>query len=299
MLNQLHTFAAIAFVALGTIAFADDEDLFSDVQTKSVFEDKTSKDSVASVAKRVTSPEALRDLLKSAGFEVKVASARAVTLEKKLEPWTFPVLMVISEDEKQLSIMLGLNSIKDVTKELPAATLLKMMEASQNNAPALFSYHAKRERTELSRIIDNQGITGLLLRDAVNKMAILAKQTSAIWSSSTANSTATPETTASTSTTGTSKPVSTVTSLAGKWSASRSATEAFAVELTSAGTFNLVYINSGKQTKSSGKFTVEEGKLSLIGSDGLKLEGKLTIKSDTQFSFSPANGKALEFAKAK
>jgi len=60
-----------------------------------------------------------------------------------------------------------------------------------------------------------------------------------------------------------------------------------------------VYINDGKQTKSSGKFTVAAGTLTLTGSDGLKLEGNLTLSSDTEFRFQPKGATELVFAKAK
>ncbi len=304
MSKFLNALTAAIVITAGTVGFADDEDLFSDVPTTSVFEDADANDKKPSITQRVTNSEALRDLLKAAGFEVKVAGSRVVTLEKKIDPWTFPALLVISEDEKQISIMLGLRSIKDVSKELPAPTLLKMMTASQENAPVLFSYHTVRERTEVSQVIKNENITGLMLRDTINTMAILAKKTAAVWAStdqlkSASEETSTPVASNPTTPIAPAPTVAASTKLVGKWSAARSATEAFAVEMTSTGTFNLVYINSGKQTKSSGKFTATATTLSLVGTDGLKLEGRLNIKSDTQFSFSPANGKLLEFTKAK
>lgn len=293
MSQLLNTITTAVLLLCSPALLADEEDLFSDVKTKSVFEDASRKTSVVSAPdQRLTSSEELRDLLKAAGFETKVVNSQSVTLEKKLAPRTFSVLMVISDDEKQISIMLGLAPIKDVTKELPATTLLKMMTASQENAPLLFSYHAKRERTELSQIIENQGVTGLMLRDAVNRMALTAKNSASIWS--------TPETAESkTEPTVAKAPQASTATLTGKWSAAKSATEAFAVELSAGGKFNLVYINDGKQAKSSGLFTTTNGLLSLVGTDGVKLEGKLTIKSDTEFDFEPNNSAPLVFTKAK
>lgn len=289
-----NTLTMIVLLLVTPAVFADEDDLFSDVKTKSVFEDASTKpDAASSTGIRVTSPEELRDLLKGAGFETKVASSQAVTLEKKLDPWTFPILMVISDDEKRISIMLGLSTVKDVTKELPATTLLAMMTASQENAPLLFSYHAKRERTELSQVIDNKNVTGLTLRDAVNQMALTAKGASDVWSS---NEAASPKTEPTTPDTPKNPNSSTLT---GKWSAAKSATEAFAVELSATGTFNLVYINNGKQVKSSGQFTTDNGLLSLVGADGVKLEGKLTIKSAQEFTFEPNNSTPMVFTRAK
>jgi len=302
MLNLLKSLTAIALLlSFSTPSlFADEDDLFSKVRAKSVFEDSSGGDAdqnSASKGKRITKTEDLRDLLKSAGFEAKVASSRAVTTDKQLDPWTFPVLLVISEDESQISINLGLATVKDVASELPADKLLQMMTASQDNAPMLFSYHAKRQRTEVSQVLKNKQLTGLMLRDEINRMAILAKNNSDLWSTA-GSKTTPPETQKKTATTPSTTPVTAAT-LAGKWSAARSDKEAFAVELTAKGKFNLVYIKDGKQTKSSGTFTVSAGQLSLVGSDGLKLEGRLTVNSSTEFRFEPGKSKALVFKKAK
>lgn len=298
MSKLLHTLAAAVIVAFGSATFADGDDLFSDVRTNSVFDSlspgNTDFGTKTTSPKRVTRPEEVRDMLKSAGFEAKVASSRTVTTKKELAPWTFPVMVILSEDETSLTIVLGLNTIKDVSRDLSAKTLLELMTASQKNAPALFAYHAKRERTELSMAMKNRGLTGQLLRDAVNRLAILAKSTDKIWALQTekpAQSETKPE--------NNQQPTTTAATLVGKWSAARSATEAFAVEFTANGTFNLVYINKGKQTKSTGKFTVTAGSLSLVGNDGLKLEGKLTRDSDTQFSLAVRNSRSLVFKKAK
>jgi hypothetical protein len=298
MSKLLHTLAAVVIVALGSASFADGDDLFSDVRTNSVFDSdssgNTNSGTTTTSPKRITRPEEVREMLKSAGFEAKVASSQTVTTEKKLAPWTFPVMVILSEDETSLTIVLGLNTIKDVSQELSAKTLLKMMIASQENAPALFAYHAKRERTELSMVMKNRRLTGQLLRDAVNRLAILAKSTDKIWALNTEKPAPADPKTGNKQRTPT-----TAATLVGKWSAARSATEAFAVEFTANGTFNLVYINNGKQTKSTGKFTVTAGSLSLVGDDGLKLEGKLTRDSDTQFSLAVRNSRALVFKKAK
>jgi hypothetical protein len=296
MSKLINALAATAVVILGSASYAaDNDDLFSDVRPSSVFDvasAENSSDGTANASsKRITSPEDLRDMLKSAGFDAKVSSSRTVTMKKELTPWTFPVMLILSEDETSLSIMLGLSMITDVAKELPAKTLLGMMAASQKNAPALFAYHAKRERTELSQLVKNQALTGQILRDEINRLAILAKDTAALWNLQS-------ETTAEPEQKTTDKPQPTTTTFVGKWSAARSATEAFAVEFATDGTFNIVYINNGKQTKTSGKFTTSAGSLSLEGTDGVKLEGKLTVNTDTQFSFTIQNSTALVFKKA-
>jgi len=295
MSRLIPTLTAAVLIALTSTSCAQDDDLFSNVRPGSVFDVSSAGTANSSTTtaspKRITSPEELRDMLKLAGFDAKVSSGRTVTMKKELAPWTFPVMVVLSEDETSLTIMLGLSTISDVSKVLPAKSLLKMMAASQKHAPALFSYHSKRERTEVSLVIKNQALTGQILRDEINRLAILAKTTEGIWKLQS-------KTTAKSEQKIAGKPQPTNTTFVGKWSASRSATEAFAVEFTADGTFNLVYINNGKQNKSSGKFTVAAGSLRLEGTNGVKLEGKLTVDSDTQFSFTIQNSTALVFKKA-
>ncbi|MCH2211611.1 MAG: hypothetical protein MK110_09930 [Fuerstiella sp.] len=288
-------FTAAFIIGLGSVGFADSNDLFSDVRPGSVFGSSSSGNADAGTgtkpSKRLVSPEEVREMLNAAEFDAKVLSNRIVTMKKELAPWSFPVMVILAEDETTLTIVLGLSTIKDVEKDLPAKTLLRMMNASQNNAPSLFAYHATRERMELSLVVKNQGLTGQQLRDTINRMAILAKNTEDIWASKS-------ETPSEPDQESNSTPQTTTASLAGKWSAVRSNTEAFAVEFSAGGTFNLVHIKNGQQTRSSGKFTVTQGSLSLLGDDGVKLAGKLTLTSDTQFSFQIQNTTPLVFSKA-
>ncbi|MEO2030651.1 MAG: hypothetical protein ABGZ35_01055 [Planctomycetaceae bacterium] len=284
MSKILSILAAAMIAAVGPVCFAGGDDLFSDVRTNSVFDGSSSGNPddgrTPASPTRITRPEEVRELLKSAGFEAKVASNRTVTTAKELEPWTFPVMVILSEDVTSVNIVLGLSTIKDVSRELPAEKLLKMMEACQKNAPALFAYHAKRQRTELSLVLKNQNLTGLLLRNEINRLAILAKNTGQTW----ARKTRTPATTG--------------VALVGRWSAAGSAGEAFALEFAANGRFNLVYINNGQQTNSTGRFTVTAGSLRLVGNDGMKLEGRLTLNSAAQFRFEIQNSRALVFEKA-
>jgi hypothetical protein len=295
MSKLIPTLTAAVLIALTSTSFAQDDDLFSSIRQSAVFDgslDGSSQSSAKSAtAKRVTSSEEVRDMLKAAGFEAKVVSSRTATTKKELAPWTFPVMVILAEDETNLTIVLGLSSITDVAKELPAKTLLAMMEASQTNAPHLFTYHSKRERTELSLVVKNQNLTGQQLRDEINRMAVVAKSTDKVWALKS-------ESPANTDTPTSPAPQPTTAKFVGKWSAARSTTEAFAVEFTTDGKFNLVHIKDGNQAKSTGTFTAGSGSLSLVGSDGVKLEGKLTIDSATQFSFQIQNSPALVFKKA-
>jgi len=290
---------AIVFVSVTNFALADGDDLFSSVRTKTVFESSTGPASATNptnlLAKRITEAAELRELLKSAGFDAKVAGSRSATAQKDLDPWEFPVLAAISEDEDHITIMLGLQTVEDST-QLSADTLLKMMHANQQEAPAVFGYSKTRKRTELYCVLRNNGVTGRILRDEINRMATVAKRHEAVWNHSEAPSTA--QQPAPTTPPAEKTLVANTTSLVGKWSAARSATEAFAIAFSADGQFNLVFVNNGKQTKSSGSFAIASGVLTMTGTDGMKLSGTIQMTSATTFTFTPDKAKALAFTKA-
>lgn len=297
------TFALLALTFLmftpTTTTLADDSDLFSDIRTDSVFNSPSSGplnfSGGSSGRRRITKAEELREMMKSVGFEAKVLNNRMVTTQKELAPWTFPVIVELSEDETSVTITLGLRSISDIAKELPAAKLLEMMQISQDNAPVLFAYHSQRERTEVSSTLRNRGLTGESLRDEVNRLAIVGKKHETTWSAKEKTQEAPQQETPPQKNSSPAVPAS----LVGRWSAARSATEAFAIEFTSRQTFSLVYVNNGQQTKSSGTYRLGNGSLSLIGSDGTQTKGSLTLDSDTQFTLTLPNTTALAFRKAR
>ena len=294
MFKSFAAITAAVLVSANSISFADENDLFSQFSSSSVFKE-TAKDTVESrISDRITSSEDLRDRLKTAGFDAKVVGSRIASCEKKLEPWTFPVLGILSEDEAYVTIVLGLTTITDASKELPAEKLLEMMAASQKHAPALFAFHAERARTELSVTLSNVDLTGSKVRDEINRMSVLAKNTAEIWATDQQKQAPTtiskPESSQ--------PPLDIAKEVTGQWSAAKSDKEAFAIAFKSDGTFNLVYINDGQQTKSSGQFAVTQNSLTLTGSDGLKLEGKLTLTSATEFQLELQNSSVLTFKKS-
>ena len=295
---------ATVIACVTSSAFGGEDELFSSFRTKSVFEQSTGSTSGTNPAnlsaKRTTEATELRELLKAAGFDAKVSGRRSATAQKDLDPWEFPVLAVISEDEDHITVMLGLQTVKDGNR-LPADTLLKMMAANQQEAPAVFGYSKVRERTELYCVLKNNGVTGRILRDEINRMALVAKRNESIWDQPERQAATTPSFKPQPATT---KPptektlVASTANLTGKWSAARSATEAFAIELAADGKFNLVFVNNGKQTKSSGRFAVASGVLTMTGSEGLNLSGTIQMTSATTFTFTSDKSKPLAFTKA-
>lgn len=270
-------------------AVAQDSDLFSAVNPKSAFAVSPETPNTRSIA--ITSGEQLREMLKSAGFEAKIDGSRAASTTKEIDPWTIPVLVTLSEDERWVQVVLGLVVIKDSANELTAEKLLNLMKASQDQAPVNFVYHSERKRVEVEMTLRNQDLSGTVLRNQINQLAIAARKTSDLWASDERKKLVAAK-----------KPIITPTAplvnLAGQWVASKSATEAFALDLAASGDFKLIYIKDAQQIKSSGKYSVSDSSLTLSGGN-LNLVGTLQITSATEFSFTPAKRLALKFVKAK
>ncbi|TWT34340.1 hypothetical protein [Blastopirellula retiformator] len=274
-----------------TVGLADENDLFSGVQSGSVFVDGSAKPTTtATPITRVTSIESLNEMLTAAGFESKVVSPRVILTKKTLDDWAFSVLVTISEDELTLGVTIPLSTLKDESK-LSSKQLLKLLEANQKHAPSVFTFSTERKRTELYHIVPNESMTGQKLRDQINRLAVLAKDTSDLWQLPGGNPKTTPTSTAA--------PKLTTSSLIGSWSAAKSKTEAIAIRFDAGDKFQLVYIKSGKQTKSSGKFSINGDQLQLVAGEGVRLEGKLEIASATKFTFTPSAAiGTLQFSKA-
>jgi hypothetical protein len=299
MFRILNIFAVAVILCLNPLPGVQADELFSEIRPLSVFDTAATEDTAqrkVTSAKRITDSAALQQLLKEAAMDAKSEDARSAVTEKQLDKHSFPVLVSISEDETQMQIVLGLENIQNPVQQLSVETLLAFMTASQQHAPVLFSYHGSRKRTELSMMIENQGVTGQALRDQINRLAVIARDNAKLWTLTAGNNKkdATPAPPESQTTTA--APASRLT---GKWSAARSATEAFAVQFTEPATFQLVYIKDRQQTHSTGSFTIADNTLTLTGTDGVKLQGSLKIVSPSEFRFQPTGTSELVFAKAK
>ncbi len=302
-----------AIATLASAAFAADS-LFSEVPINSVF----GKPGTAPPAPPAVSPgapaeqrpsdgrggaETIMAAVKEAGFEPKQLNAQVVSTKVQLDKWSFPVLVTTDEDKQEVMLVLLLSVVKD-QKQLPSAKLLELLSASREHAPAYFAYSSKRQRIELYRTLENRTPSAELLKTEINRLASIAKATEGLWNLD--NAAAAPPTTTSPAQTNPAVPASPAapaagaTSLVGKWSASRSTKEAFALQLSANGKYVLVHVNQGKQTKSSGQFTFTGQALTLAGDDGTKLTGQIAGQTAKQFQFSPAGGKsaALTFRKA-
>lgn len=346
-MRYLFAFLAVCLFAHQAGTAGAEESLFSQVPIDSVFTPPGESSAANSGANRplpapprfsATKSFSLGQVaegLREAGFDAKELDERTLSTKAKADTWSFPVIITASEDQKQLWVVLMLSVIKD-EKQVPADKLLALMSANRQYAPAYFSYSAKHKRTELYRSFNSQEVTSDLLKEEINKLASIAKETQSLWSFASTNPPAPPATTIPSTTAppagntspagsnpvagqaptppvpGNSPPPKRTLpapaapaspSLVGKWSAAPSDKEAFAMQLDADGKFVLVNISQGKQTRSTGKYTYSNQQLTLVGDDGTRLAGSVSSSSPQSFTFKlQAQGDkvaALAFRKAK
>jgi hypothetical protein len=324
----------LQLVASNVFAVQEEDSLFSSVDATAAFDSDDDEEkngpasSVTNRERRLISTNDLIRTLQEGNFEASAIGTRAVATKKQIASWQFPVLVTLSENERDVTIVLGLRRVSDLQK-VPAARLLQLLETNEKSGGTSYAFNRERNRLELFSLLENSGISGQTLRDEINRLAILARDTESLWNleeaaGGAAENSSAPETAGATkivesqNTQIQTKPVQPTspatpevpvtvavpaTSLHGKWSSSRSTTDAFAILLNADNTFVLVSVTGAKQAKSTGKFTFLSNQLTLEGSDGSRLGGTISLVSDSEFRFEPqsAGGKStvLTFRKAQ
>lgn len=299
----------------GTIAA---DELFSRISNDSVFTAPTNA-SVPNPATReqnlrgqkILSITQLRDVLRDSGLEPD-NDENIVTVKLQHARWTFPVMLGLTDERDQVVLLMLLTEM-DGKQPLAADRLLALLSANAQNRPAFFSYSDKRKRIELVVSLENAEISPRLLREELRKLGSIAENTANLWevTATTRVATTSAVTTAPQQQQRATAPVQVqatppaaanvaVNQVVGKWSASRSANEAFAMQLNADSSFVLIYVKDGKQSRSTGTFTLVSGQLTLNTSEGGKFGGGVTNFTTRSFDFTPQGTSAnkLTFQRA-
>jgi hypothetical protein len=297
-------------------AIAADE-LFSRISNDSVFTTPAENSGASPVQRpqiergqRILSIEKLRDSLRDAGLEPD-NDENIVTINMQHARWTFTVKLGLTEDRDQLLLVMDLADLGS-KQTLAADRLLALLGANAQHRPAFFSFSEKRKRIELLVSVENTEISPRVLREELRKLAAIAENTANLWEIGGSVAAATPQ--APNTNTNTQQRVAATApaqtapqaaaappaNLVGKWSAARSATEAFAMQLNADSSFVLVFVKDGKQNRSTGKFTASSGQLILTTAEGGKFGGGVANITARSFEFTPsgANASKLNFQRA-
>jgi uncharacterized protein (TIGR03066 family) len=272
-----------------------------------------------------------------AGYQPKEVSKDVVAITMTVEEMTIPVLVSTETASNQIRLTMLLSSLADV-RQLPTASLLKLLGSNRTLQPAFFAYNEAQQRIELQVSLPASSTSDTRLREELDNLAEIAKKTEKTWnigqmitspvaqtesdspaeqpkssdnepeiiiapvtakkapSQTQAGAPTPPPATAAPQATAKTNP------LVGKWSATLSNEDAFALLLKSDGSFVLVHVKNSKTTQTTGKTTLAGNLLTLTSTDGTKLAGTVTMKSATEFNFRPQSStgksKALVFKKA-
>lgn len=258
---------------------------------------------------KVLSISQLADLLRDAGLEPQVDEEVEKIANVRLQHarGIFEISLALTDNRDEIEMVLRLTDLDG--KQLPAEKLLALLAANREHQPAVFSFSEKRKRLELWRSVTNIDISPRALREELRRLTTIAESTAGLWdiglaaAPSPAPQQGTQPAPAPQPAPSTGQPPTANTllsTLTGKWSAARSAKEAFAMALNADGSFVLVYVKDGKQSRSTGRFTLQGTQLSLNGSDGSKLSGTISSVTEKSFEFTPQGSSAgkLSFQKA-
>ncbi len=319
---------AIVAGSLGTAAKADE--LFSRISMDSAFSTPPNTAEKASVTqtdepqeqgRRVLSLNELADILSSASLEPQNNDDKLLTIKFQHGQRSFPVALRLSQDFERILVEVTLTQI-DPQKPLAADRLLALLDANRQLQPAFFAFASDSRQLQFCTSFPNGEAGPKMIRGLLDQLTGVAEQTAGIWdttgkakATSAANQTAAPvqpnnanqanaaiQPNATTQATAAiqSNEANGETSLVGRWSAARSATDAFAMQLNADGSFVLVSVKDGNQTRSTGKFTLGGGQLTLATAEGRRLAGALSNVSPANFDFTPAGSAAkLTFTKAR
>ena len=244
------------------------------------------------------------ELLAEAGLDATIDGENAATLKMQHNRFSFPIAISLDADREKVKLEMVLTDLEG--QPAPASErLMGLLAANMDFQPMFFSLDSKRKRIELVSGVANFQVSGQSLRDELGKMAAIAESTVTLWettgSAAPTTNTSTPSNQpvvnnlAAPQTAQASPPAAASNSnFVGKWAASRSKTEAFAMQLNQDGSFVLVYVKDGKQSRSTGKFTVGGSQLILTTSDGGKFSGQVSNQTARSFDFTPPSTKATK-----
>ena len=291
-----------ASVTAGGLASAGD-DLLSEIRLDSTVAPTETKRDEPSTASRpkgkgVGGASSLQTLLLAAGYSAKITNINEVTVSISRGDWTADVKIRLADDGSQLRIAAELPAA-DESAEVGSETLRALLNANRKQWSMAFALTEDARRIELRRAIANESLSSSTLRNDLDEMADYAEKTAGIWKGA-ATSAPVSEPVAketpkaeSTPTTPATTPAAAPT-LTGKWIASTSKNEAFALQLDSDSSFRLVHVRGNKPTRSEGTYQLTSTTLTLKGTDGKTLSGTIARQTGSfTFTLKGANGKSV------
>jgi hypothetical protein len=310
-------------------AKAGDDELFSPLRLGSTSSSTGRAASTDTRPQPLSNAAAVQTLLLAAGYNARIDERDTLRIEISRGEWTAPVVIGLADAGRELRMAMRLTEPEANTIIAPR-TLREMLQANRSNWSAFFAIAGEPQRIELVKTISNNGLDSEQFRDELDKLADMADKTQKIWKSegvrirqateatesdSTETATPAPSTaatpnqapaTTAPSTPATPAPAPTqpdtnsaapaTSSLAGKWIATPTTNEAFALQIDADSSFKLVHVKGTKSTKSKGTWTLAGTTLTLKGDDSSSttITGTIARQSDSfTLTMTGAGGKSI------
>ena len=287
---------------------------------------------------RVLSLDQLAEILTDAGLAPKKDTDNLVSIKFQHSRWTFPVAFTMTDDNSNIWMTMLLVKLEP-EQILANEQLLGLLGTNRDIRPAFFTLSDSGKRIEMFLQITNTAITPKALRDNLAVLAGVAENSATLWDLAPVAGKGQPNQPPATAQVGppqiappqNAQPVSPVanqtapvanqtpqnggnpaaqaapavannpasSALAGKWLATISEKEALAALLNADGTYTIVHVKDGKQTKSNGNYAFTGGVLSFTASNGDKLGGNISAITEGSFDYTPNTGTKLTFKRSK
>jgi len=297
MIHFIKTTISVILVSVAcSTAMADD--LFSEVTISSVFAgDQDSVESEVSVSngRRVTGASSIRKLLADAGLKGEEVDSQTVVVPieaPRTKDNSLSAVLKVNVDKGQMVVAFPLVKVNE--SNASSTKLLELMAAGNTGEGIYFFYQANTKWLGIRRILRNENVSSSWLKSQLDEMVVVAQENVDVWQPlgntllEDDKVKETPKAKAQTKT-----PVGPV--MAGNWNANGATGEVYSLSFTG-NKFSLKITTGGKEVKSNGTWTLQDGKLTLSG-EGLTLTGTVTSATSTQFVLTLTNRKPLTFAK--
>jgi hypothetical protein len=308
-----------SLLAMLAAASPADDELFSKVRLHSTSASSGKMMDTAPQRPPLSNAAAVQTLLLAAGYNARIDERDTLRIEISRSDWSAPVFIGLADAGRQLRMAMRLTEPEANTIIAPK-TLREMLQANRSNWSAFFAVAGEPQRIELVKTISNNGLDSEQFRAELDGLADMADSTKKIWKSEGVRIRQSTEKTesdsgelydAATPTPSTSeaktpapavpptqaeaKPAAPATSsLTGKWIATPTTNEAFALLIDDDNTFKLVHVKGTKSTKSKGTASLAGTTLTLKGDDGTTISGTIERKSDSfTLTMTGAGGKSI------
>lgn len=307
-------FSTLIFTcATSLTAVQAQEGLFTEIRADAVFRDaqpgtSQTRPNAGDDSRSLPGNDALREMLSVAGYAPK-ALENSLAIDVQGENWNSQLILELQNDRSELLLSIRLADRVD-PNQLTKERLLKLMQLNASQTAATFLLSEKADQLSVRVRVENRDMSVNRLRNAIENLRTLADNQRDAWQFNKPLVAATPPkaegppAAAPPANAPANAPAPAATAaaspLVGKWVGSRQ-NEAFALQVSAAGEFQLAFITQGKNRKLQGSLTLQGDQLTLAGTDGTKLTGTIKL-ADGKLDFTlPAanNGTTvLNFRKA-